>query len=582
MKSNRLLILIAIFLLAGSCRDEDFIRDLAEAIDAADTVSHENPGNYIWDSTQMVQIILEGNAIRVDPDTAPVYISGSKATLTSPGTYSISGSLANGQINVNTEGEGIVRLILNGADINYSSGSPLNILQADKALIYLEDQTDNYLSDGESYIYDNPGDDESNAAIFSRDDLTIAGSGSLTVEGNFNDGIACKDGLIIAGGVIRVDAADDGIRGKDYLKVKHASITVNAGGDGLKSDNDGTAAGYITIESGTLVITSGGDALQAMTDVLISDGEMILVSGGGSSARIAETLSAKGIKAGRELVINGGTLTVNSADDAVHSDGYISINGGTLFLSTGDDGVHSDFNLVVNAGDIYVDRSYEGLESADSNITINGGNIHLRSSDDGINVAGGGEGFGMGGPGRPGPGQPAPGSSGDFYLFINGGHTVVNADGDGIDINGNVEMSGGNLIIVGPTSNNNGALDYYGSFNISGGTLIAAGSSGMAQAPSESSTQYSLQLTFKSAQPARTLIHLQTNDGEGIISFQPSKNFASVVISSPAIKNGSAYRVYYGGSSTGTLEDYIYKEGTYTPGSLLANVTISRKVTKIY
>ena len=308
--------------------------------------------------------------------------------------------------------------------------------------------------------------------------------------GNFNDGIASKDGLVIASGTIAVTAADDGIRGKDYLVVRDGRITVNAKGDGLKSDDaEDATKGYIAIENGALKITAGGDAIQAETDVVVAGGTLTLSSGGGYKARVDENTSAKGIKGVASVVIDGGTFAIDAADDAIHSNDRIVINGGKFVMATGDDGIHADATLKINGGDIRITNSYEGIESAV--ITINGGDIHLVSSDDGLNVAGGSEGSGMGQPpapggrpGRPGgPGQDAFTYTGKQYLYINGGYVAIEAGGDGVDVNGAITMTDGVVIVNGPIQQMNSALDYDAFFNISGGFVVAAGSAGMAQAP---------------------------------------------------------------------------------------------------
>ena len=698
---------------------------LANAL-AENSKDHEDPEDYIWDSSEAIQILLEGNAITVNGSGATV--DGGQVTITSAGTYSISGILNDGQIIVDSDDEEIVRLILNGADIRCSSSAPIFIKNAEKTIIILTENTDNYVEDGRSYTTEDTGADEPNAVIFSKDNLTISGDGSLTVDGNVNDGIASKDGLIIAGGTIDINAIDDGIRGKDYLVIKGGNITVKAGGDGLKSDNDANAAkGYIYIEYGTIDISAGADAIQAETDVIITDGEITLSSGGGSNSIIEEGTSAKGIKANVSIIIDGGNFIVDSADDDIHSDGSLQINGGTFFISSGndgihsdstleinggdisitncfegiestaitindgniyvtssddginadenisieygvidiiaggdaiqaetdvvitdgkiiltsgggnnfsidattsakgikgvvsvtidggnftidsaddtihsngnveinggtfviasgDDGIHADADLVINGGDINITQSYEGLESADANITINDGTIHIVSSDDGINVAGGGDNFGMGGPPDRGGFTPQPQPDepvGDYYLYINGGYIAINADGDGIDSNGSIVMTDGVVIVHGPTSNMNGALDH-SSFTMTGGFLVAAGSSGMAQAPDASSSQYSVLLNLRSTIPAGTLFHIQTSrQNEEILSFSPSKAYQSIAFSSPELTNGTTYVVYYGGSSTGTVNDGLYQDGTYTPGTQYTSFTISTIVTNV-
>lgn len=540
--------------------------------------THDDSEDYLWEDSAVIPIVLNGDSITADSNG--VTVDGSQATITLAGTYSLSGSLMDGQIIVDTKDEEVVRLILNGVDLHNSTSAPIYIANAEKVVIVLADNTENSVTDGAAYVFENPEEDEPNAAIFSTSDLTITGNGSLTVNGNYNDGIASKDGLIIASGVITVNAADDGIRGKDYLVVKDGTLTVNAQGDGLKSDNEEDAAkGYISIETGVINVTAGGDAITGQTDVMVMDGTFTLSSGEGSSNRIDETSSAKGIKATAAINIDGGSFAINSADDAINSNGSITINGGAFTIASGDDGMHADSTLVINAGDIQITKSYEGIESAV--ITIHAGNIHVTSSDDGINVASGNDGSGMMGPGGGGPGRDTFTYTGDYYLYINGGYVVVDALGDGIDVNGAIVMTDGIVLVNGPTEQMNGALDYDGGFKISGGLLVAAGSAGMAQTPDASSGQSAALIYLDATQPAGALVHIQNSAGEDILTFAPTKNYQSIAFSSAELVNGETYQIYLGGSSTGIATDGFYQGGTYTPGAQFTSFTVSGIVTTI-
>lgn len=518
----------------------------------------------------VVQISLQGNTISVEGDG--VTVEGSRATITTAGTYTISGTLEDGQIMVDTDDEETVYLILNGVTISNSTSAPIYIKEATAIEMVLADNSDNYLSDASSYIYASAEEDEPNAALFSDDLLVISGNGSLTVEGNYNDGIAGKDGLIITGGAITVTAADDGIRGKDYLVVEDGYITVNAGGDGLKSDNEEDATlGYISVTGGALNITAGGDGMQAQSDLVVTAGDITVVAGGGSGVPLAADLSAKGLKAEVNLALDGGTFTINAADDALHSNTNITINGGTYTLASGDDGVHGESTLTINNGEIQITDSYEGLEGA--TITINAGNIMLVSSDDGVNAAGGtataggGRGGAMGG--------------GNYMLYINGGTLVLDAGGDGLDANGTITMTDGVVVVNGPTERMNGALDVDGGFTISGGTLIAVGSSGMATAPGGSSSQNSLLLNFTAVQAAGTPIHIEDSAGNTLLTFTPTKAYQSLAYSSPTLQSGQSYEVYLGGSVTGNAANGISTDGSYSGGTAYTTFTVSGVLTQI-
>ena len=558
------------------------------AVMAENTAPRDDATSDSLEMAKATEITLDGSTITVNG--SGVSVNGGMATITAAGTYSISGALADGQIIVNTTDKAPVKLILNGASLNSSSSAPIYVMKAEETAIILAGGSRNTVSDGKSYVFADPAEEEPNAAIFSKSDLTIYGGGSLTVTGNYNDGIASKDGLVIAGGTLAVTAADDGIRGKDYLLVKDGQITVNAGGDGLKADNtDDATKGYIAIEKGVIDVTAGKDALAAQTDVTIAAGMLTLSAGGGYQARIDQNTSAKGIKGQVSVVIDGGTFTIDAADDALHSNGSVVINGGTFTIAAGDDGIHADTAVKINDGTIDISHSYEGIES--QTITINGGDIHLVSSDDGLNVAttsDNGAGMnGMGGPGgRPGrggggPGQNASPYTGNNWLYINGGYIVVEADGDGIDINGAVAMTDGVLIVNGPTMQMNGALDYDASFRMTGGFLVAAGSSGMAQTPDASSTQNALLLNFNTTLQAGELVHIETNDGKDVLTFRPGKQYQSIAFSSPDLVQGAGYDVYTQGSSTGTEQDGLYRDGQYTPGTKYESFEVSSVVTTI-
>lgn len=536
----------------------------------------------------VTSVTLKGSSITVEGSGATV--DGTTLTITSGGTYTISGTLKDGQIRVDAKDEETVKLVLNGATIACSASAPIYVVNAEKTVITLAEGTKNYVTDGDSFIAEDAESDEPDAALFTNDDLTINGDGSLTVSASYNHGISVKDDLRINGGQITVIAVNDGIKGRDSVTVRDGTITVKAGGDGIQSNNDEDAEkGIISIEGGTIAVTAGEDGIQAETSLSISAGEITVTSGGGSgmgstsdtwgprgmepSETESDTGSAKGLKAGGALTVSGGTITLDSSDDSIHSNDSMTINGGTITASSGDDGIHSDSTLEINGGDLRITKSYEGMESAV--ITLNAGTMHIVASDDGINIISSDDASVV--PGRPD--QNAFTATGANYLHINGGYIVIDANGDGIDVNGPIEMTGGTVIVNGPTNNGNGALDYLGIFRMTGGYLLAAGSSGMAQAPGTSSTQYAVMLTFASAQPAGTLVHIEFDDGKDILTFMPTKTYQSIVLCSPDLEKGGTYVVYTGGRSTGSVTDGLYSGGIYTPGTEITSFTIAGIVT---
>jgi len=542
-----------------------------------------------WDASTAIGVTLNGSTIAVNGSGA--IVDGSTLTITAPGTYILKGTLNDGQITVSAGKNDIVRLVLNGVNLACSDSAPIYTKQAGKTIITLAPGTNNTVTDGITYN-NAAGVDEPDAAIFSKNNLTINSSGSLTVIGNFNNGIGSKDDLIITGGNINITAANDGLRGRDSVAVNGGTFTINAKSDGIQSNNDeDTSKGWIELDGGTFNITAGQDAIQAETIVQVTNGELNLTTGGGSAnvstdrfeaqgpgravnnsnATEEPSVSTKGIKAGSSIVINNGVFNIDSADDTIHSQGDVSIGGGTFTISTGDDAMHGDGTLTINAGTIKIAKSYEGLEG--TTVNINGGEINLVSSDDGINAAGGSD-----------AAQGSPDSfksTGNNELRITGGYLYINAGGDGLDSNGDLYFDGGTVIVNGPTNNGNGPLDYNGSCKITRGTLVAAGSSGMAEAPNNSSSQNSLMVYYSSTQKAGTLVNLTDESGKSLLTFAPAKDYQSIVISMPELVNGKTYTLSSGGSYTGASINGLCTGGIYSSGTKLTNISISSALTSI-
>lgn len=544
-------------LVVTACEKEEITIE-----ETADGTSHEELSDYEWDSDSEIQITL--NETSISSGSANVSIDGSVATITAEGNYNISGTLSNGQIIVDAGDSALVRLILNSVNITNSSNPALFIKNSDKTIIYLTEETTNTLTDGSNY---SSTDDELNAALFSKSDLTIFGEGTLTVQGNYADGITSKDGLLLASGNYNITTADDGIRGKDYLIIEDGTYTINSGGDGLKSDNDASdEVGYIKIIQGTFTIVSNGDGISAQTDVYTSgNGTYTITTAGGSAYAAGYETSAKGIKGLNSVTIDNGNYVIYSADDAIHSNNEVVINNGTFEISSADDGIHADASITVNNGTISIEKSYEGIES--KYITINTGNIWVVSTDDSFNATAGSR----------------TESDDNSHIYIKGGYIVLNAsEGDGLDSNGSIDMTDGTVIIHGPSSEPEVMIDYNGTYKISGGFLISSGSlSNMTQAPSTSSSQYSLKIFFSSSISSSTLFHLEDSEGNNIVTFEPEHQYQSVVFSSSELQNGETYSIYTGGSSTGTSEDGLYSGGAYSNGTLYETFTISGVVTTI-
>lgn len=499
-------------------------------------------------------IALSGTAATVSGSGAVA--DGGVVTIEAGGTYVLRGTLSEGRVIVNAPKAEVV-LVLDGASITCSYGSPLYIYKSSETTVYLEAGTTNTLTDGSVYTYadsySSAEDEEPNACLYSKSDLILAGTGTLVVNANANNGITSKDTLKITSATVQVTAKNHGINGKDYLILKEATINVASGGDALRSTNDkDTTLGYIVSVDSALTLVAGEDGIQAETSLTIEGGSCHITAGGGYRGNVSTDVSAKGLKAGTTLGVASGTFVLDCADDTIHAGGNIVISGGTFSLATGDDGIHSDENVTISGGEITVTQSYEGIEGA--SIDITGGTIRVASSDDGLNAAGGNDSSGFFG--RPGGFS----TSSDYYIRISGGVIYVNAAGDGIDSNGNLYVTGGTVYVEGPTDNGNGALDYDGTAYITGGTVVALGSSGMAQNFGSESTQGAILLTLSSYTTGT--VTLKDSSGNVLVSYSSDKKFNSVVVSCPSLVQGGTYTITAGGSDYSvTLTSLIYGSG---------------------
>lgn len=490
-----------------------------------------------YDKEDAIYVNLSGNTASCEADG--VTIAANVVTITKEGTYVLTGTL-DGQIIINAEKTEKIQLVLDGATVTNTSSAAIYIKQADKVFLTLEDGTENSLSSYGEFV----AIDENNidGAIFSKEDLTINGSGKLYVYCESGHGIVSKDDLVITGGDISVEAKKHSLSGKDCVKIENAELSLTSGKDGIHSENEDDATlGYVYIASGKIVFNVESDGIDASNTLEIADGNFSGTCGG------------KGIKADGKVTVVGGTFDITSADDSFHSNASMVIAGGTITVASGDDGFHANETLCISGGDITVTKSYEGLEGAIVEIT--GGNISVTASDDGINAAGGKDESGFGGA----FGDRFGGSS-DSAIKISGGTIYVDAGGDGVDSNGDIYISGGEIYVSGATNGGDSALDYDGIATITGGTFVATGYSGMAQNFGSNSTQGSILVNLSSTTTKE--VKITDENGNVLASYTPAKNYNSVVISAAGLKKGGTYTLTAGGTTTSiTLTSLIYGEG---------------------
>lgn len=397
-------------------------------------------------------------------------IDGTDVSITAAGTYVFSGDCDNGSITVKKGVTGVT-IVLNGLTLTNDDSAAITLNKTAEASLIAAAGTTNTVADTE-------GSDDENAAVKVKSgaSLSISGTGTLTVDGNAKNGIkGAADAVITVAEVkLNINAANDGLSCDDELKITGGTLSITAGGDAVKAspdtgdteNPDTTSLGNVTISGGTLTLSAAEDGIQADGDLTISGGTFhVKTNGGHTTALTDDSASCKGFKAGKTLTVTGGTLTVDSADDALHASTDVTISGGTLTLAAGDDGVHADNDLVIGTKGasststprINIAASYEGLEG--TTVTVYSGDIDVVASDDGVNAA-----------------SSQLGERSDKYAInIAGGDLYIDAGSDGLDSNNDISMTGGKVEVYGADAMMDAAIDYDGTFTLSGGTLFGAG-----------------------------------------------------------------------------------------------------------
>jgi len=468
------------------------------AIDITDMFTKRDlAGNY--DESEAVKITLSGKTAACN--SSNVQIEDGVVTIKAVGVYVLSGTFTDGTIVVDAGDDDKVQLVLDGVSITAADYAAIYAKNADKVFVTLAEGAGNSLTVSGDYVQTD--DNNVDAVIFAKCDLTLNGTGSLTVKDNTGHGIVSKDDLVVTGGTYTIYSQDHCLNGKDSVRIADGTFNLSCDEDGIHAGNDD------------------------------------------------------------------------------QQDGYVYIEGGDINISVGDDAIHAEGLLIITGGDIDVSKSCEGVEG--DKILVTGGDIDVISSDDGFNAAGGSSGSGDnhdgfgGGPGMGGVDMDA---DNDAYILITGGTININANGDGIDSNGCIGITGGSVYVLGSSDNGNGAMDYGICAAITGGEIVAVGGSGMAQGFGDESTQCSALVNFDEWVDAGETITLTDSDGKEVLSYRVDKKFNSVVISTSDMKQGETYTLTVGDqSSTFTLDDITYSEGSggmQRPGGNLDNGGMQR------
>ena len=481
------------------------------AIDITDMFTKRDlAGTY--DESEAVKITLSGKTAACN--SSNVQIEDGVVTIKAAGVYVLSGTFTDGTIVVDAGDDDKVQLVLDGVSITAVDYAAIYAKNADKVFVTLAEGAENSLTVSGDYVQTD--DNNVDAVIFAKCDLTLNGTGSLTVKDTTGHGIVSKDDLVVTGGTYTIDSQDHCLNGKDSVRIADGTFNLSCDEDGIHAGNDDQQDGYVYIE--------------------------------------------------------GGDINISVGDDALHAEGLLIITGGDIDVSKSCEGVEG-YKILVTGGDIDVISSDDGFNAA-------GGSSGSGDNHDGFGDSSGSgdnhDGFG-GGPGMDGVDMDA---DSDAYILITGGTININANGDGIDSNGYIGITGGSVYVLGPSDNGNGAMDYGICAAITGGEIVAVGGSGMAQGFGDESTQCSALVNFDEWIDAGETITLTDSDGKEVLSYKADKKFNSVVISTSDMKQGDNYTLTVGDqSSTFTLDDITYSEGSggmQRPGGNLDNGGMQR------
>lgn len=470
------------------------------------------------------KLVFDNSSVTSDSDN--VTIEGTTATITSGGTYILSGKCSDGKVIISTQEDDDVHLVLDNIELSSKDSAAINESVGAKVVITLTKDSVNSLSDGSNYQSGSENDDTiPTACIYTKGSLTINGEGSLLVTGNCSNAIKTKDDFKMMSGQLTINSKTNGIVGKDSVAIKDGTLNVTSDKDGIKSNNTkDSQKGYILIEGGNITIIANDDGLHSNGSLTVEKGE----------------------------------LTIDAKDDGIHAAGQLMVNDGTVNINNSGEGIEGQY-IIINSGDISIVSTDDGMNATDSSVSEQNAS-DTKSDISKANIST--------------QGEMMDSKSSDCSITINGGNITVNAAGDGIDSNGDVYVNGGIIYVNGPTNNGNGALDCGDNNNrivVTGGTLLAIGSSEMAEFPSSDSTQYILGFTPEQ-QDSNTVIKIKDSKDNVIFDYTSLKTFSSICFSSDKLKENETYTLYLNDEKIEslTVNDIVsLGENTKSSGSMM-------------
>lgn len=504
--------------------------------------------------------IVKGGGVTVD---------GDKITITNPGTYTFSGSLSDGRIIIDVA-EGTVQVTLNGVDLTSSDRDVIYSKDGADVVITAADGTENTLTSGDEDFTadeDDLDDDGSyknkqKAVIYTKGNLSITGTGAINITGNIYNGVQTKGTLTLEDASITVNAIQHGFKAKYGMELISGTYDVTSGEDGFNCELD------TTISDGAYTIAAGDDGIH-------TDGTLTVNNG-----TITVTKSEEGLE-GHIVTINDGDINITSSDDGINANGG-NASGFGMGGSMGQPGQDKDDNFDPQNKP---ERPEQSTDDAGNTVDAAAESNDSDSATDAASMKDNRPQPPQGGNGEAPSDMPqmpdgteegeAPSdmpqmdeekdkssdndsdslvdSTTTPELTINGGTIYINAEGDGLDSNGNITINGGTVYVDGPSNGGNSAIDYGmengGIFVINGGTLTAVGMSDMLEAVDGSSEQTSIMYVFSQKVSKGTEVTVTDSNGATVFTYTPVKNADSVILSSPDLVAGATYTFTYGEQS---------------------------------
>lgn len=468
----------------------------AKSIIDTEAMFTDRDKNYDYSQRTISKITLKNNASKAD--SSDVNINKNIITVKAEGVYILSGNLSNGQIIVDAPETAKVQLVLNSVNINCNTSAAIFCRQAKK--LFITTIGDSVLSNKEEF---ESNDEKINGVICSKSDLTLNGDKKLTVNAVYGNAIVSKDDLAVTSGTYTLTAQNHCLKANNSVRITNASFNLNATKDGIHCDNEDTSKGFVYIESGTIAIKAEDEGIQSSSTVMLCNGKIDIQSSG------------EGIE-GRYIEISGGELNITAGDDGINATDKSQTQIGQT---------ESEINGAEPKGfDNNQPAPPDGFQQQDTPPENKQENMHEIPAGDRM---------------QKGPGQKGGfGGSSDCSLTISGGNITVNANGDGLDSNGTIEITGGNSLIYGAENGGDSAFDYQTQATISGGSIIALGMSGMAENFSSGSTQGSILYNLDYEGNPNDKIEL-TKGKETIADTTAIKKYNSVLISCPGLEVGN-------------------------------------------